>query len=37
LIGTVTMEDAGPVTTATDAAILSQIATFWNALSGADV
>ena len=36
LIGTVTLEDAGPVTTATDAAITSQIATFWTALSGAD-
>lgn len=36
LIGTVTLEDAGPVTTASDAAILSQIATFWTALAGAD-
>lgn len=36
LIGTVTLEDAGPVTIATDAAITSQIATFWTALSGAD-
>lgn len=36
LIGTITLEDAGPVTTATDAAITSQIATFWTALSGAD-
>lgn len=36
LIGTVTLEDAGPVTSATDAAILLQIATFWSALAGAD-
>jgi hypothetical protein len=36
LIGTVTLEDAGPVTTASDAAITSQIATYWTALSGAD-
>lgn len=36
VIGTVTLEDAGPVTTATDAALTSQIATFWTALSGAD-
>lgn len=36
LIGTVTLEDAGPVTTASDAAITSQIAAFWTALAGAD-
>lgn len=36
VIGTVTLEDSGPVTTATDAALTSQIATFWNALSGVD-
>jgi len=36
VIGTVTLEDAGPHTTATDPALLSQIATFWTALSGAD-
>ena len=36
VIGTVTLEDTGPVTTATDAALTSQIATFWTALSGAD-
>lgn len=34
LVGTVTLEDAGPVTTASDAAVLSQIATFWNTLAG---
>lgn len=37
LIGTVTIADNGPTTSATDPAILSQIATFWNNLSGADV
>ena len=36
VIGTVTLEDSGPVTTASDAALTSQIATFWTALSGAD-
>jgi hypothetical protein len=36
VIGTVTLEDTGPVTTASDAALLSQIATFWNALAGLD-
>lgn len=36
LIGTVTMEDAGVTTSATDPAITSQIATFWNALAGVD-
>lgn len=36
LIGTVTLEDSGPVTSASDPAITSQIATFWTALSGAD-
>lgn len=36
LIGTVTLEDTGPVTSASDAAILSQIATYWSALSGVD-
>lgn len=36
LIGTVTLEDSGPVTAASDAAITSQIATFWTALAGAD-
>jgi hypothetical protein len=36
VIGTVTLEDAGPVTTATDPALLSQIASFWNALAGVD-
>lgn len=36
LIGTVTIEDSGVVTTASDAAVLSQIATFWNTLSGVD-
>lgn len=36
LIGTVTMEDAGITTSVTDAALLSQIATFWDALAGLD-
>jgi hypothetical protein len=36
LIGTVTLEDSGPVTSVTDPALLSQVATFWTALSGAD-
>src|SRR5262245_66405855 len=36
LIGTTTLEDTGPETSATDGAILSQIATFWNALAGVD-
>jgi hypothetical protein len=34
VIGTVTLEDSGPVTTATDAALTSQIATYWDALAG---
>lgn len=34
VIGTVTLEDAGVVTTASDPALTSQIATFWDALSG---
>lgn len=36
LIGTVELSDNGVVTSANDAAIFSQIATFWNALSGVD-
>jgi hypothetical protein len=36
VIGTVTLEDAGVTTSATDAALLSQIATFWDALAGLD-
>lgn len=36
LIGTVDLNDDGVTTTATDAAILSQIATFWNVLAGVD-
>lgn len=36
LIGKVTLEDSGPVTTATDPEITSQIASYWTALSGAD-
>lgn len=36
VIGTVTLEDSGPVTSATDPALLSQIATFWTTLAGAD-
>src|SRR5262245_18578125 len=36
VIGTVTLENSGPVTTATDAALTSQIATFWTQLAGAD-
>jgi hypothetical protein len=36
LIGTVELTDDGVTTTASDAAILSQVSTFWNALSGVD-
>jgi len=36
LIGTVELNDDGVTTTASDAAILSQVSTFWNALSGVD-
>lgn len=36
LIGTVELTDNGVETTASDAAILSQIATFWNSLAGVD-
>jgi hypothetical protein len=36
LIGTVELTDDGVMTTASDAAILSQVSTFWNALSGVD-
>lgn len=36
LIGTVEVNDNGPVTSATDPAILSQVATFWDALAGVD-
>lgn len=36
LIGTVELTDNGVETTAADAAIFSQIATFWNALAGVD-
>lgn len=34
--GTITMEDEGPRTSATDAALASQIATSWNVLAGID-
>ena len=36
LLGTVELSDNGVVTSATDAAIFSQIATFWNPLAGVD-
>lgn len=36
LIGTVELTDNGVETSATDAAILSQVSTFWNALAGVD-
>jgi len=36
LIGTVDITDNGIVTTATDAAILSQVATYWDTLAGVD-
>ncbi len=37
LIGTVTVDGAGKATTTvTDAALLSQVATYWNALAGVD-
>ncbi len=36
LIGTVELADSGVVTTADDAAIYSQVATFWNVLAGVD-
>lgn len=36
LIGTIEATDNGPVTSATDPAILSQVATFWDALAGVD-
>jgi hypothetical protein len=36
LIGTVDITDNGVVTTANDAAIYSQVATFWNMLAGVD-
>lgn len=36
LIGTVDVTDNGVETTATDAAILSQVSTFWNVLAGVD-
>jgi hypothetical protein len=36
LIGTVELNDDGVTTTASDAAILSQVSTFWNALSSVD-
>ena len=37
LIGTVEMTDNGVATTASDAAIFSQVATFWNILAGVDL
>lgn len=36
LVGTVDITDNGVVTTASDPAILSQVATYWNVLAGAD-
>lgn len=36
LANTVEVNDNGPVTSATDGAILSQVATFWDALSGVE-
>jgi hypothetical protein len=36
LIGTVDITDNGIVTTAADAAILSQVATYWDTLAGVD-
>jgi hypothetical protein len=36
ILGTVELSDNGVITTATDAAIFSQVATFWNALAGVD-
>lgn len=36
LVGTVDVTDNGVVTTATDADIFSQVATFWNILAGVD-
>lgn len=36
LIGTVSLTDNGVETSATDAAIFSQVATFWNVLAGVD-
>src|SRR5262245_27612998 len=36
LIGTVEITDNGVETSATDAAILSQVATYWDVLSGVD-
>ena len=36
LIGTVDITDNGVTTSATDGAILSQVATYWNVLAGVD-
>ena len=36
VIGTITIEDSGVTSSVTDAALLSQIATSWDALSGID-
>jgi len=36
LVGTVELSDDGVMTTADDAAIYSQVATFWNVLAGVD-
>lgn len=36
LIGTVEITDNGVITSANDAAIFSQVATFWNILAGVD-
>ena len=36
VVGTITIEDAGVTTSVTDAALLSQVASSWNALSGID-
>ena len=36
VVGTITIEDTGPVTSVTDAALLSQVASSWNVLAGID-
>jgi|SRR5688572_1415122 len=36
IVGTVDITDNGVITTADDAAIFSQVATFWNILAGVD-
>ena len=36
VVGTITFEDTGVVTTVTDAALLAQVASSWNVLAGID-